>query len=215
MSRLVDIDDVKALIDDIYERDKDIINMNYKRNSIKDRIDELDTAYDIENVIEQLEKSASNYRKYYNKDNRNIKFYKTHKAIGLNKAIDIVKSGNKVVNKEKNLESNNIDKIIEELEDYGNEECSYYDGTPYKDVITECIGKALEIVKSNTNGIVKEDKNINNNDIKPKSMTKEYMLSIDELKMKFPIGSKQTINDKNYILNKEASVENEEDIELG
>lgn len=156
MGRLVDIDDVKTLIDDIYERDKDIINMDYKRNTIKDRIDELDTAYDTNAVIEKLKDNSSNYRKYYN--NGNNKFYKTDKAINTNKAISIIKSGIKSKNRERNLESYNIDKIIEELEDYGNEECSYYDGTPYKDVITECIGKALEIVKSNTNKIDKEDK---------------------------------------------------------
>ena len=138
MGRLVDIDDVKALIDDIYKREKDIINMDYKRNAIKDRIDELDTSVDINSIVSQLE-------------------------------------------------------------DYGNEECSYYEGTPYKGVITECIGKALEIVKSNTNRIVKKDKNINNNN-NSKTMTKEYMISVDELKMKFPIGSKQTINDKDYIV---------------
>lgn len=44
LGKLVDIEDVKSLIDDIYEREKDIINMDYKRNTIKDRIDELDTA---------------------------------------------------------------------------------------------------------------------------------------------------------------------------
>lgn len=40
LGKLVDIEDVKSLIDDIYEREKDIINMDYKRNTIKDRIDE-------------------------------------------------------------------------------------------------------------------------------------------------------------------------------
>ena len=38
LGKLVDIEDVKSLIDDIYEREKDIINMDYKRNTIKDRI---------------------------------------------------------------------------------------------------------------------------------------------------------------------------------
>ena len=32
LGKLVDIEDVKSLIDDIYEREKDIINMDYKRN---------------------------------------------------------------------------------------------------------------------------------------------------------------------------------------
>ena len=119
MGRLVDIDDVKALIDNIYEKEKDIIKMDYKRNAIKDRIDELDTTVDINSIISQLE-------------------------------------------------------------DYGNEECSYYEGTPYKDVITECIGKALEIVKSNTNRIVKEDKAVtyeeyvNNNKLDGIDYVEEY-----------------------------------------
>ncbi len=119
MGRLVDTDDVKALIDNIYEKEKDIIKMDYKRNAIKDRIDELDTAVDINSIISQLE-------------------------------------------------------------DYGNEECSYYEGTPYKDVITECIGKALEIVKSNTNRIVKEDKAVtyeeyvNNNKLDGIDYVEEY-----------------------------------------
>lgn len=96
LGKLVDIEDVKSLIDDIYEREKDIINMDYKRNTIKDRIDELDTAFDVNSFVSQLE-------------------------------------------------------------DLGNEECSYYEGTPYKGVIIEYINKVLEIVKSNTtNRITKE-----------------------------------------------------------
>lgn len=41
-----------------------------------------------------------------------------------------------------------VDKVVEQLEDYGNEECAYYENTPYKNVIVECIGKAIEIVKA-------------------------------------------------------------------
>ena len=40
-----------------------------------------------------------------------------------------------------------VDAVVEQLEDYGNEECAYYENTPYKNVIVECIGKAIEIVK--------------------------------------------------------------------
>ena len=40
-----------------------------------------------------------------------------------------------------------VDAIVEQLEDYGNEECAYYENTPYKNVIVECIGKAIEIMK--------------------------------------------------------------------
>lgn len=40
-----------------------------------------------------------------------------------------------------------VDAVVKQLEDYGNEECAYYENTPYKNVIVECIGKAIEIVK--------------------------------------------------------------------
>ena len=39
------------------------------------------------------------------------------------------------------------DKVVEQLEDYANEEMLYYNGTPYEKCIEVCIGKAIEIVK--------------------------------------------------------------------
>lgn len=39
------------------------------------------------------------------------------------------------------------DKVVEQLEDYGNEETRYYKNTPYEKCIKECVGKAIEIVK--------------------------------------------------------------------
>lgn len=39
------------------------------------------------------------------------------------------------------------DKVVEQLEDYGNEEMFYYKNTPYEKCIEECIKKAIEIVK--------------------------------------------------------------------
>ena len=39
------------------------------------------------------------------------------------------------------------DRVVEQLEDYGNEETRYYKNTPYEKCIEECIGKAIEIVK--------------------------------------------------------------------
>jgi hypothetical protein len=39
------------------------------------------------------------------------------------------------------------DKVVEQLEDYANEEMLYYKGTPYEKCIEICIGKAIEIVK--------------------------------------------------------------------
>lgn len=39
------------------------------------------------------------------------------------------------------------DKVVEQLEDYGNEETHYYKNTPYEKCIEECIGKAIQIAK--------------------------------------------------------------------
>lgn len=39
------------------------------------------------------------------------------------------------------------DKVVRQLEDYGNEETHYYKNTPYEKCIEECIGKAIQIVK--------------------------------------------------------------------
>ena len=41
----------------------------------------------------------------------------------------------------------NVDKVVAQLEDYGNEEMCYYKNTPYEKCIEECINKAIEIVK--------------------------------------------------------------------
>lgn len=40
-----------------------------------------------------------------------------------------------------------IDNIISQLGDYGNEEIDYYRNTPYENCIRECVSKAIEIVK--------------------------------------------------------------------
>ena len=39
------------------------------------------------------------------------------------------------------------DKVVEQLEDYGNEEMCYYKNTPYEKCVEECINKAIDIVK--------------------------------------------------------------------
>lgn len=51
-------------------------------------------ADDIDKIVEKLKENSSNFQKSYKRDN-NIKFHKTHKAIQLNKAIEIVKTVNK------------------------------------------------------------------------------------------------------------------------
>lgn len=40
-----------------------------------------------------------------------------------------------------------VDKVVAQLEDYGNEEMRYYKNTPYEKCIEECVHKAIEIVK--------------------------------------------------------------------
>lgn len=40
------------------------------------------------------------------------------------------------------------EKVVEQLEDYGNEEVNYYKNTPYEKCIEECVNKAIEIVKA-------------------------------------------------------------------
>lgn len=40
-----------------------------------------------------------------------------------------------------------VDKVVAQLEEYGNEEMCYYKNTPYEKCIEECINKAIEIVK--------------------------------------------------------------------
>ncbi len=40
-----------------------------------------------------------------------------------------------------------IDEVVGQLCDYGNEEMYYYKGTPYENCIRECVSKAIEIVK--------------------------------------------------------------------
>ena len=39
------------------------------------------------------------------------------------------------------------DKVVAQLEDYGNEEMCYYKNTPYEKCIEECVHKAIDIVK--------------------------------------------------------------------
>lgn len=40
-----------------------------------------------------------------------------------------------------------MDNVVEQLEEYGNEEMDYYRNTPYEKCIEECVHKAIEIVK--------------------------------------------------------------------
>ena len=64
---------------------------------------------------------------------------------GINKGLSIVKSI--ICDEAQTPTAYDPDKVVEQLEDYGNEETRYYKNTPYEKCIEECIGKAIEIVK--------------------------------------------------------------------
>ena len=49
------------------------------------------------------------------------------------------------------------DKVVEQLEDYGNEEMDYYRDTPYERCIEVCVNKAIEIVRGSEIEIEKEN----------------------------------------------------------
>ena len=52
------------------------------------------------------------------------------------------------INKLKNIPTAyDVDNVISQLGDYGNEEIDYYRDTPYENCIRECVSKAIEIVK--------------------------------------------------------------------
>ena len=61
-------------------------------SDVKDVIDNMPTAYDIDNVVEELEENASRYTKKYVTSYGN-NGYRDVKAISVNKAIEIVKQG--------------------------------------------------------------------------------------------------------------------------
>ena len=79
----VDLDDFAMLVQDAIQ--------SYKKLVI-DTIKEQPTAYDIDNVVEELEKNASRYTKKYTAPYGN-NGYKDTKAISIHKAIEIVKQG--------------------------------------------------------------------------------------------------------------------------
>lgn len=59
MGRLIDADDVKKMISDTFEKEKDVINSFWKMGTLMDKVDEIQTAYDPDKVVEQVEKLKS------------------------------------------------------------------------------------------------------------------------------------------------------------
>ena len=56
MGRLIDADDVKKMISDTFEKEKDVINSFWKMGTLMDKVDEIQTACNPDKVVEQLEK---------------------------------------------------------------------------------------------------------------------------------------------------------------
>ena len=56
MGRLIDEDDVKKMISDTFEKEKDVINSFWKMGTLMDKVDEIQTAYDVDAVVEEINK---------------------------------------------------------------------------------------------------------------------------------------------------------------
>ena len=59
MGRLIDANDVKKMISDTFEKEKDVINSFWKMDTLMDKVDEIQTAYDVDAVVEQLEERTA------------------------------------------------------------------------------------------------------------------------------------------------------------
>lgn len=62
-----------------------------------------------------------------------------------------------LINAFKNSKEYNLDEVVNQLEDYGNEEMDYYRNTPYERCIEVCVNKAIEIVRGSGVEIEKEN----------------------------------------------------------
>lgn len=88
MGRLIDADDVKKMISDTFEKEKDVINSFWKMGTLMDKVDEIQTAYDPDKVVEQLGDYGNEETRYY----KNTPYEKCiEECIG--KAIEIVEGG--------------------------------------------------------------------------------------------------------------------------
>lgn len=97
MGRLIDEDDVKKMISDTFEKEKDVINSFWKMGTLMDKVDEIQTAYDVDAVVEQLEKKIQTHErciKYEKKNGTITEEFQQRKAVEVLKdAIEIVKGG--------------------------------------------------------------------------------------------------------------------------
>ena len=86
MGRLIDADDVKKMISDTFEKDKDVINSFWKMGTLMDKVDEIQTAYDVDAVVEQLEERSEEY-------NSGVRLHGKPEEMLTDEAIEIVKGG--------------------------------------------------------------------------------------------------------------------------
>ena len=96
MGRLIDEDDVKKMISDTFEKEKDVINSFWKMGTLMDKVDEIQTAYDVDAVVEQLEEVLSLADKEKERCAReNPLQFDSAKgyATGIFNALEIVKAG--------------------------------------------------------------------------------------------------------------------------
>ena len=86
MGRLIDEDDVKKMISDTFEEEKDVINSFWKMGTLMDKVDEIQTAYDVDAVVEQLEERSEEY-------NSGVRLHGKPEEMLTDEAIEIVKGG--------------------------------------------------------------------------------------------------------------------------
>ena len=91
MGRLIDEDDVKKMISDTFEKEKDVINSFWKMGTLMDKVDEIQTAYDVDAVVEQLEERSEEY-------NSGVRLHGKPEEMLTDEAIEIVKGGGVDVN---------------------------------------------------------------------------------------------------------------------
>ena len=85
MNDLISRQEVLDMIDRMYDNEKDLIRSVWERDSIKDRIKEIQTAYDVDKVVKQLEKD-----KFIDCETVLSDVHQGYNA-GLSRAIEIVK----------------------------------------------------------------------------------------------------------------------------
>ena len=56
--RLIDADDVKKMISDTFEKEKDVINSFWKMGTLMEKVDEIQTAYNVDAVVSELDKAS-------------------------------------------------------------------------------------------------------------------------------------------------------------